>query len=92
MCMHACMCKAGKISPLMRWGVGMTCSLACLRIVTEALVLSCHCVLLVYLDEWEASVHARDGSSRQEKQMMMLSPETLLGIKITGRTLPLNML
>ena len=46
---YACMCKAGKISPLMRWGVGMTCSLACLRIVTEALVLSCHCVLIVIL-------------------------------------------
>ena len=38
---------------------------------------------LGYLKEWEVSVEKRPGYSRLMK-MMLLSPETLLGLKITG--------
>lgn len=39
---------------------------------------------LAYLEEWEESVRARKEHSPMEMNMMMLSPETLLGIRITG--------
>ena len=37
-----------------------------------------------YLDEWKKSVKSRNGYSDKQKQSMLLSPETLLGIKIIG--------
>ena len=40
---------------------------------------------LGYLDEWEQSVEKRPGFSKLMK-MMLLSPETLLGLRITGIT------
>lgn len=39
---------------------------------------------LVYLDEWEKSVNDRPGFSKEEKNLMLLSPATRLGIKMTG--------
>lgn len=39
---------------------------------------------LGYLDDWERSVQLRRGYIPMEKKMMMLSPETLSGIRITG--------
>lgn len=43
-------------------------------------------VFLAYLDEWEASVKARKDHdfTKGEKCKMLLSKETLLGIKMTG--------
>ncbi|KAL5500013.1 hypothetical protein EMCRGX_G011503 [Ephydatia muelleri] len=38
---------------------------------------------LVFLDTWEQSVQARPGFSASEKQKMLLSPQTLLGLRIT---------
>ena len=40
---------------------------------------------LGYLKEWEESVMARQGFTLKEKKNMLLSQETLLGIKITGK-------
>ena len=40
---------------------------------------------LGYLKEWEESVMARQGFTPKEQKNMLLSQETLLGIKITGR-------
>ena len=37
-----------------------------------------------YLDEWEASVSAREGFTRSKKAMMTLSNETLEGLQLTG--------
>ena len=37
-----------------------------------------------YLDEWEASVSAREGFTRAEKALMTLSNETLEGLQLTG--------
>ena len=37
-----------------------------------------------YLDEWEQSVKAREGFSNSEKKKMLLSQETLLGLRMTG--------
>ena len=37
-----------------------------------------------YLGEWQRSVLARDGYNRMQWNKMLLSPETLLGIRITG--------
>ena len=37
-----------------------------------------------YLGEWQQSVLARDGYNRMQRSKMLLSPETLLGIRITG--------
>ena len=42
---------------------------------------------LGFLDEWEASVKIRPGFSKGEK-MMLLSPATMLGLRITGESLP----
>jgi hypothetical protein len=39
---------------------------------------------LGYLSSWEESVRDRDGFSRMQKKQMMLSTETLLGLRITG--------
>lgn len=39
---------------------------------------------LGYLDEWEASVHVREGFTRAEKALMTLSKETLEGLRLTG--------
>lgn len=41
-------------------------------------------VFLPYLDDWERSVADREGYSRSEKGMMLLSNETRVGLKITG--------
>ena len=40
---------------------------------------------LPYLDAWETSVKGRDGFSNLMKKKMLLSDETRLGIRITGR-------
>ena len=37
-----------------------------------------------YLDEWEKSVEDREGFSNLAKKQMLLSPATLLGIRMTG--------
>ena len=37
-----------------------------------------------YLDDWERSVKERSDYSKMQKKMMLLSSETLLGIKMTG--------
>ena len=47
---------------------------------------------LGYLDEWEASVSAREGFTRAEKASMILSKETLEGLRLTGMTLYNNAL
>lgn len=39
---------------------------------------------LPYLDYWEASVNAREGFTPAQKKRMLLSCETLLGIRRTG--------
>ena len=39
---------------------------------------------LPYMDAWEASVDAREGFTDVEKKRMLLSQETLLGIRRTG--------
>ena len=39
---------------------------------------------LPYLDDWERSVNTRQGFSKAEKKRMMLSTETLLGLRMTG--------
>ena len=41
---------------------------------------------LGYLSAWEKSVEERPGYSKMTKKMMLLSPETRLGLKITGTT------
>ena len=40
---------------------------------------------LPYLKAWEDSVNSREGFTANEKKMMMISQETLNGIRITGR-------
>ena len=40
--------------------------------------------LLPYLDKWESSVQSRDGYTQAEKNNMLLSSETLSGIRITS--------
>lgn len=40
---------------------------------------------LEYLDAWERSVKARPNYKAVERKKMMLSTETLLGLRITGR-------
>jgi hypothetical protein len=44
----------------------------------------------VYLDEWQKSVEDRVGFTRLERNKMMLSPETILGLKITGTSFDIN--
>ena len=39
---------------------------------------------LPYLDNWEESVESRSGFTNGEKKRMMLSHETLLGLRMTG--------
>ena len=39
---------------------------------------------LPYLDAWESSVKEREGFSKLAQKQMLLSPETLLGLQITG--------
>ena len=43
---------------------------------------------MVYLDEWEKSVNACEEFEygKREKAKMLLSKETLLGIRMTGKT------
>ena len=43
-----------------------------------------HEEFLAYLDKWEKSVQERPGYTKTQKKRMMLSSETLLGLKITG--------
>ena len=40
---------------------------------------------LGYLSEWEKSVNERPGFSKLAKKAMLLSPETRLGLKTTGK-------
>lgn len=44
----------------------------------------------MYLDKWEKAVNERRGFSKAEKKRMMLSSETLLGLRMTG-TWPFTM-
>ena len=39
---------------------------------------------LAYLDEWERSVNGRPGFDDADKKRMLLSQETLLGLRITS--------
>ena len=38
---------------------------------------------LGYLDEWEASVNSRTGFTLAQKKQMLISAETLLGLRMT---------
>ena len=38
----------------------------------------------MYLDEWEKCVKERPGFEKNEKKRMLLSDETLLGLRMTG--------
>ena len=40
---------------------------------------------LGYLSRWEQSVRRREGFTPKQKRLMLLSPETILGLRITGR-------
>ena len=42
-------------------------------------------VFLPYLDNWEKSVDERPGFSRDEKNRMLLTPATRLGLRITSK-------
>ncbi len=39
---------------------------------------------LKYLDDWEKSVQSREGIPNKVKKLMLLSSQTLLGLRITG--------
>ena len=39
---------------------------------------------LTYLNEWEASVKGREGFEDVQKKQMLLSEQTLLGLRMTG--------
>ena len=41
----------------------------------------------MYLNEWEQSVENRPGFTRKQKQHMLLSSETMRGLRITGKIL-----
>ena len=41
-------------------------------------------VFLPYLEAWERSVECREGFTAAQKQRMLLSSETRLGLKMTG--------
>ena len=43
----------------------------------------------MYLDEWQQSVESRPGFTRKQKQHMLLSSETMRGLRITGYTVTL---
>lgn len=36
------------------------------------------------LSQWESSVQQREGYKPMQRRMMLLSPETLMGLRITG--------
>ncbi len=38
-----------------------------------------------YLDAWEKCVEAREGFTKNQIKLMMLSPETSKGLRITGK-------
>ena len=40
---------------------------------------------LGYLDQWEKSVKVRQGFSKKEKARMLLSPATMLGLRMTSK-------
>ena len=40
---------------------------------------------LPYLDEWERSVNERDGYDDTQKKRMLLSEQTILGLRMTGK-------
>ena len=40
---------------------------------------------LPYLDEWEESIHKREGFNKDEKNRMHLSTQTTLGLRMTGK-------
>ena len=40
---------------------------------------------LPYLDEWEKSVKERDGYNDTQKKRMLLSEQTILGLRMTGK-------
>ena len=42
--------------------------------------------LLPYFEQWLKSVNEREGFSVQRRGMMMISQETLTGIKVNGKT------
>ena len=44
---------------------------------------------LEYLSEWESAVDDRDGLSPSEKNRLLLSRETIEGLRITGKILRL---
>ena len=39
---------------------------------------------LPYMDEWEESVKKREGFTDAQKKRMLLSPQTILGLRMTG--------
>ena len=41
-------------------------------------------LLVSYLDDWEKSLKERTGFSKEEMERMLLSSETLLGLRMTG--------
>ena len=40
---------------------------------------------LGYLNQWERSVKVRQGFNKKEKARMMLSPATMLGLRMTSK-------
>ena len=46
---------------------------------------------LKYLDEWEASVHAREGYTPNERKAMILSSTTMGGLRMTCMEIIYNM-
>jgi len=43
-------------------------------------------VFLKYLDDWEKQVKERPGFSKEQKNLMLISQETRLGLRITGKS------
>ena len=41
---------------------------------------------LGYLDEWEEDVKSREGFEKDEQNLMLLSSETMTGLRMTGET------
>ena len=42
-------------------------------------------MFLKYLDDWEKSVEQRNGFSKDEKKVMVISLATRVGLRITGK-------
>ena len=42
---------------------------------------------LQYLEEWEAAVQSREDVTAAQKKSMLLSTETLTGLKLTSKTI-----